>query len=445
MKFKDDDFKAYFGGEVISPVNRYILFCKDSEVIDTIPLQADNTFFKTFDSLAPGLYSFKHEPEYQYVYFDKNDSLMVRINAKDFDESIVFCGRGDQKNNFLMELYLKNEADKSKIYPVFDLPVAQFNQNIDSSYKSIQKFYASKKKEIQWSDSFDSYARAAMNFHYYSKKEVYPTAHRLRTGTDVTHQLPKDFYAFRKEIDFNNSEFSNFVPYVSYLSFMLNNMAAINYHNHFSDADLALKTNINKLKIADSLLENKEIKNTILNNIAFTYLLEDQNMVNNQQFLKTFHQYSVDKSNKNEINKISQAIDLLKPGNPLPEVKLVDLNGMIISSNSLLNKKTVLFCWTEKLNSHFIASHKKILAFKEKHPDYQFVAINFDNNQQKWVEKLSNYKLDGIIELRCNNFEDLKYKWAITKIHRTIILHEDGTIKDAFTNLFDVKFEDHLE
>jgi hypothetical protein len=33
---------------------------------------------------------------------------MVRVNSRDFDESIVFCGRGEEKNNFLMEIYLKN-------------------------------------------------------------------------------------------------------------------------------------------------------------------------------------------------------------------------------------------------------------------------------------------------------------------------------------------------
>ncbi|MBC8882761.1 hypothetical protein H9X57_03310 [Flavobacterium piscinae] len=47
--------------------------------------------------MAPGMYTFKYEPEYQYVYFDKNDSLMVRINPVEFDESIVYCGRGDEK------------------------------------------------------------------------------------------------------------------------------------------------------------------------------------------------------------------------------------------------------------------------------------------------------------------------------------------------------------
>ncbi|RZJ63338.1 MAG: hypothetical protein EOO50_17005 [Flavobacterium sp.] len=444
-KYGRKDFTAYFGGEVANPVNRYVLFCKDGAVLDTIPLNSDNTFFKTFDSLAPGLYSFRHDPEYQYVYFDKNDSLMVHINSRDFDESIVFCGRGDQKNNFLMDIYLRNEADKNQFYQVFDYDWQKFSRSIDSSYAAEQKLYEKKKAEIAWSEDFDKFAKAAMDFHYYSKKEVYPVVHRIRTGNDLTDTLPKDFYNFRKNINFNEAQLSGYAPYVNYLSHMLNNMAAINYHNHFTEADLALKTNVNKLQIADTLIKDDKVKNIILNNIAFAYLLEDQNMENNQTFLDMFHKYSSDNSKKNEINKIGNAIKKLKPGNRLPDVDLIATNGKVYSSRDFPLKKTVIFCWTEKLDSHFKASHKKVLAFQKKYPAYQFIAVNFDDNQQKWTGNLANYQFPGIIELRCKNFQDIKDKWAITKIHRTIVLNSDGTIKNAFANLFDVNFENELQ
>jgi hypothetical protein len=47
--------------------------------------------------------------------------------------------------------------------------------------------------------------------------------------------------------------------------------------------------------------------------------------------------------------------------------------------------------------------------------------------------------------LRCDNFEDIKSKWAINKIHRTIILDENGKIKNAFTNIFDTTFENNFK
>lgn len=443
-EFKSDDYTAYFGGEVTNPTSPYILFCKNSDVIDTIKIDQNNRFFVKFDSLPPGLYTFKNEPEYQYVYFDKNDSIMVHINSKDFDESIVFCGRGDEKNNFLMELYLKNERDKSNLFEVFDYDIPKFNKNIDSTYLDTKKFYSAKKEELKWSDEFDIYAKSALDFHYYSKKELYPVIHKARTGINILDSLPNNYYAFRKKINFNSPELANFSPYVMYLSNMLNNTGSINYHNHFTEVDLALKTNINKLNIADTLIKNEMVKNTILNNIAFTYLLEDQNMINNQKFLDIYHKFSTDKSKKNEILKIGNAIQLLKVGNELPEITFVDTNKKLISSTCLAKKKTVIFFWTKNLVSHLVAAHKKIAYLKSKYPDYQFIGINLDKDQEEWNIALSKYKFDGIIELRSNDFEDIKSKWAIMKVHRAIVLNSDGKIKTAFTNIFNVDFENNL-
>jgi hypothetical protein len=370
---------------------------------------------------------------------------MVNVNSKDFDQSVIFCGRGDQKNNFLMEMYLRNEKDKNNMFEVFDYDISKFITTIDSSYYKNQAFYTKNKEEIKWNDDFDVYAKATVDFHHYSKKELYPYIHNLRTGADVIEKLPKDFYDFRKNVDCNNVALTSFSPYVMYLSHMLNNMSAINYHNHFTEVDLALKTNINKMNITDTLIKNEKVKNTILNNIAFNYLLEDQNMVNNQTFLETYHKYSTDKSQKNEITKIGNAIQLLSVGNSLPEISFIDTKGNVISSNTLAKKNTVFFFWTEKATAHFEAVHKKVLAFKSKYPNWEFVAVNLNDNQEDWRKIIDNNKFIGILELRCKNFEDLKTKWAITKIHRTIVLGDKGTIKNAFTNIFELNFEDNLK
>ena len=68
-EFKGYEYVAYFGGEVVNPNNPYVFFCKDNEVIDTLELDENNRFFIQFDSLAPGIYYLKHEPEYKFVYF----------------------------------------------------------------------------------------------------------------------------------------------------------------------------------------------------------------------------------------------------------------------------------------------------------------------------------------------------------------------------------------
>ena len=191
-----------------------------------------------------------------------------------------------------MEQYLKTEKAKDAIFEAFNEDINRFTKTIDSTHQIATKFYEAKKQELKWSDEFDVFAKAAVDYPFYSGKELYPMVHKMRTGNDVYEDIPANYYDFRKNIDCNNAALSDYSPFVMYLSHMLNNMGAINYHNHFTEVDLALKTNINKMNIADTLIKNEKVKNTILNNIAFTYLLEDQNMVNNQTFLATYHKIS---------------------------------------------------------------------------------------------------------------------------------------------------------
>ena len=444
-EFDNDNYTAYFGGKVVNPNNRYVLFCKDSKVLDTIVLNPDNTFFKKFDSLTPGMYSFKHEPEYQYVYFDKNDSLMIRVNSQEFDESVTFCGRGDEKNNFLMELFLKNEQDRGVMFTVFDENIPQFNAKIDSAFQSKQKFYDKKKESIGWDENFDQYAKAMLEFFHYSKKELYPVVHKMRTGENIESQLSDNFYDFRKTIDFNNKKFTNFSPFVRYLSNMMNNLSTNEKWSNRSEIDQAFLTSSRKLQIADSLFTNEKIKNTVLDNIAFTYLLEDQNIVNNKKFLDKYHSLSTDKNQHNEIKKIGDAIQLLKENNPLPDATLIDFNNKKIPLHAVIKKKTVLFFWTKNLESHFVAAHKRVLDLQKKHPDYDFVSICVDENHAKWQSILKNYNFDGIREYRVANFDDVKDRWVVNKIHRTMVLNANGTINNAFVSLFDVNFESNLK
>lgn len=441
--FKENDFVAYFGGEVLNPQEKYILFLKDDEVIDTIYLDKNNRFMHKFDSLAPGLYTFKHNPEYQYVYFDKNDSLMVRLNTFDFDNSVVFCGRGDEKNNFLMELYLKNEADKDKMYDNFDKDVKSFIKNIDSSFAIRKSFYLKRKAEIGWDENFDLVAKACLDFHHITKKEIYPYAHQFRTGENIRTKLPSNYYEHRKEVDFENALLTNYSPFIKYVSVMLNNVAL--QKDHLDLNENSLENNIEKLNITDTLIKNQKVKNVVLNNVAMMYLLEDQNMYNNQKFIERFLQLTTDKDNKKEITEIYNSVQNLKVGNRLPKIDLVDSSNKRFEINSLINKPTILLFWTSNAESHFAASHRKVMELQAKNPEYDFIAINVNDNETKWKNTLKKYNFEGIKELHASDFEAIRKQWVITKIHRIIILNPDGTIKNGFANLFDVNFEQNLK
>lgn len=89
--------QAFFGGEIINPSNDYVTLYKGDSPVDTLYLDENNRFAYQIESLEPGLHYFWHGIEYQVVIIEPNDSLMVRLNTIDFDESLVFSGKGSKK------------------------------------------------------------------------------------------------------------------------------------------------------------------------------------------------------------------------------------------------------------------------------------------------------------------------------------------------------------
>ena len=89
------DKGVYFGGEIINPKEGLvILYNEQGKVEDSLQLDANNRFFVRLDSVNTGLYSFRHGGEYQMVILEPHDSIMLRLNTYDFDESLVFSGKG---------------------------------------------------------------------------------------------------------------------------------------------------------------------------------------------------------------------------------------------------------------------------------------------------------------------------------------------------------------
>lgn len=439
----DKDYSAYFGGEVANPHTRYVLFSKGNKVIDTLPLDKNNRFYVKFDSLTPGLYSFKHDPDYQYVYFDQNDSIMVSVNTADFDRSIVFTGRGERKNNFMMELFMAHDDDREKSYGIYNYEADKFIRTIDSAFALRQAFYNKGRRDIQWSDGFDEYAKLRLMLNYYSKKEYYPYVYGRRTGNSVIASLPPDFYKFRKTLNLNNEELVGYSPYLRYLTAMVNNIAITSNYKDGRAEENSLRDNIAKLTITDSVITNKSVKNEVLNAIAFNYLLEDQNMANNQKFLDRYMMLSTDKGDGNEIRKIGESIKKLKVGNKLPAIELVDIYGKNFNTATDITNETVIFFWTSCARAHTEHIYDKVNSLRKQHPNVNFIAVNVDGDAE-WKKMIEKYKSMDVLQLRSKNFPQLREKWVITKINRTIILNADGTIKNAFTNLLDKDFESEL-
>lgn len=434
---------AYFGGEIENPKNNFVVFMKNDKVIDTFYLDKDNRFFHKFDSLTPGLYSFKDESEYQYVFFDKNDSIMIRLNSNDFDNTLMFCGRGDEKNNFMMELFLKDMELKNNMFNIYEKEEKVFSKYIDSSYQNTTKLYNKRKSFINWSEEFDEIAKANIELNYAYKKEVFPIVHEFKTGNSIKTKLPKTYYNYRNRINVNQPNLLYYSPFINYMTSMLNNIVLTDCKGQLDD--MSLENNIKKLEIADTLIKDKHVKNLVVNNIANMYLLSDQCSANNGKFFNLYSKMISDDKMKFNVMQTANSIQKLKNNNVLPDVSLLDVNKKSVKIKDFLKPKTIIYFWTKQADSHSFHSHKKADEFKAKYPDIQFIAININNSQEDWLKEIKTKGYTNSIELRATDFEELKNKWVINKVYRTMIINKNGSINNAFVSMFDANFENYLK
>ncbi len=136
---KDKSDGTYLGGEIINPKWSYILLQKNDKIVDTIPLDAHNRFFYEFTDFDPGLYWFWHR-ENQLIHIEPGDSIMLRVNTLEFDESLSFSGKGSERSGFLIDLFLQWEEENEGFIHHYQKEPKDFQTLLDSIHQiRIQK------------------------------------------------------------------------------------------------------------------------------------------------------------------------------------------------------------------------------------------------------------------------------------------------------------------
>ncbi|WP_133758525.1 TlpA family protein disulfide reductase [Gelidibacter sediminis] len=444
---------AYFGGEIINPTNDYVLLFSpnsQSEVSDTLFLNKDNRFFTKLDPLKSGLYTFIHGGQYQMVLLEPQDSVMLRLNTIDFDESLVFTGTGAKKNNFLVKIFLENEADQSNFMNISQLDPERFEQYIDSTraLRLNQLSDFSDKKEL--SPKFDEIAETSINYSYYSTKEMYPFAYYGYRNLRNYKELPSKFYEFRNDIDYNISSLSDFFIYNRFLYSHFNNLALEEFYAKADDDAIFNKNsviyNLEKLELMNKRISNDTIKNKLLKNTArdFIAVCEDSTAVN--QIVASYLQKSTNPQDKDYIKGLSSTINKLKPGKIIPDVQLVNYNNEEHALSSLINKPTVIYFWSSNLKVHYKNSHYKIRDLKKKYPNIDFIAINLnDNNKKYWKKTLDEFRFSSDNEYQFKYPAAAKQTLVINTVYKMIVVDKDRRIVDSYYNMFHSKFEDQLK
>lgn len=416
--------KSYFSGKIIKKTNDKISLLKDQVILKESYVSQDGTFYMGLDSIKDGLYNFKHLPEFQYLIIENGDSLVLRLNSVDFDESLVFTGTGSPKNNYLIDIFLNHENEERFMKSLMLKKPLPFRNSIDSLLDLKNSRFKKFKQNNKLNYTTIMIMEYAIKLPLYSKIEVYVSANKQ---SNVIKNINNDFYDYRKEIDFNVQELSNFKPYLDYIILRTNNQSGIDLN---SLSNLNLQFNLDRINFVNSLISNPIIKSQILRYIAFEYLLKENRLINIDTFLYTFLKISINKKTNIEIKQLYENISLLQNGNYIPKIELTTENKEIIFSSNIYSEKPIVYVfWSYDQYSHQIGLFTKIHEFLNTNKKYNFHCININSNKKKWKEYLVLIKKNkNIKHFIANDFSIMSKKMVLNNLNKIIITDSKGKI-----------------
>ena len=427
---------TYFGGQIINPKGDYVFLVKDGNIVDSTLLDEEHKFLLKFNLDKESLFHFKHGNEFQYLYLQPNDSVLVRLNTWDFDESMVFSGKGAEKNNFLINLFVMNEIEDIKFYPFYQSDSKSFSKKIDSSITSKEKLFLKFKSSNQnVSEGFLKIVNAGIYLPTYRKKENYAYGHKKLLNLNKYPTLDKQFYNYRKKINLNDSSLIQYHSYQNYLNSLVYNKASQIIEKDTLNQNISLIA----LKVIVEQSNNKTIKDLLLKQTIMESFLKDSPCKFHDDELEFYYNNSSNKEDKLRITKLNNDSNSLINNDLFKDFVIIDSQNSLKYINSLiLNRNTVIYFWSlDSMSEEYLISR---INFLETHfPSILFIGIN-TNSSKASIDKTMSLPLNNQYFLPDNSYGK---KHISSNFPRAILINKNGIIENSFTFLASKHFN-HL-
>ncbi|WP_333809495.1 TlpA family protein disulfide reductase [Flavobacterium sp.] len=100
----------------------------------TIPVNKKGVFEATFE-VTDGLHQFSDGSESSLMYLKAGDDLKLTMNAKEFDETITYTGKGAKENNYLAQKALSDEKFEMELEGLLDKDEVTFKTALETKSK----------------------------------------------------------------------------------------------------------------------------------------------------------------------------------------------------------------------------------------------------------------------------------------------------------------------
>lgn len=426
---------TYFGGKIINPKSEFVLLYHQETLIDSLFLDENDKFMGAFKDFKENLYTFKHGNEFQHVYVSPQDSILIRLNTWDFDETLVFSGQGADKNNILTDWFLEGEKEDRRIADFYWLSPTEFASKMDSLLllrkENIDRF---KSRNEALSEHYLHILNMVANYPVYKRYESYPRRHQQLNKLEHYPKTDASFYDFREHIDLNIDSLKYLRQYTSYIAYRLYNdvheQGITRSSSEFLDE---------LLQSIDSNISNEKLKNIFLYHMLVKDFLEKSTCGLNKKSFHNFFKLSSNIEDKKQVQRILNDVKNLHGNSRLTNFKITDyLNTKRDIINITNNKNNVIHFWTPKYTSK-TQLKKRFTYITNKFPEINFILVKISDIHTDYVHGIdikNQYYLEDTS--KANLF-------LTSKLPRTILVNKKGEIVNGYANIRSRIFNKQIE
>lgn len=421
--------RTYFGGKIINPKTNYVVLGALDKVIDTFFLNSDHKFIGHINNINEGLYHFVHGDENQHIYLEPEDSLMLRLNTWDFDESLVFAGKGAERNNILIDCFLENEKERKFFYQFNKVEPTIFKSKVDSLllFKTdTYKEYLTKHPEE--TAGFNEILKIALTYPTFSRIEKYPMMYAKYSENGSFPNISSSFYDYRNKIHFDKSFLMYYPPFSQYIrNYLYNETYALGHAPMKSE--YSSKFTMDLLNTIDEKIASVSSKNAFLKQTVIGHFYNKSSCTINYKPFDTFFELSTNEKDKKMVRNLVCDTKAVVISKKLPEFQVTDYtNTQHYISEIIENKNALLFFWSpEFISENYMASRFKYL--ENTYPNIKFIEIKIKGDKNNRIEHL-----DIKNQFYLHEKSDAHH-FLTSKMPRSILIDKKGNVVNGFASI----------
>ena len=326
-------------------------------------------------------------------------NLDVSLDAKNFDSSLHYSGKGAAEANFcaLHELQKGAMLDFDRVGQSFCIEApADFEKSLDSLLQTELAFLNENKKGLN--TDFVKHWEAYYRYSAYSIMLVYPRFHEMQRKRDVTvKDVPQESYTVVNDVpekfDDKLLSLSTYQTYLQRLYYTKLDAAGIK--NEKDNPTLRYRKSDSTLKLLYTKMPPKSAEYTAaiyLYHMPKTYSAEEAD-----KELQMFKTHFPESDFMPLVEKAVATVKKITEGSPALDFIINTIDGKTMKLSDLKGKVVLVDFWASWCVP-CIAQMKYAAKLEEayKNKDVVFLNVSTDEDEAAWKSAIAKHKIEGI-------------------------------------------------